>query len=443
MHGKVRTSLGLGLGRSHHHLSSTPTDPKHGPAADAERARRRSFDRAVVEHRRPKSSSPRRVGPANLEFVIESPPLVFYGPAATSTGALLSGQLVVVVHDREMRLTSLSLALRACVTTKKPVQAHCPDCATKVSDLFRLELLKEAHTFKKGRHAFPFSYLLPGHLPATSHGSLGVIDYKLAARAGTSPGPSSSPSSPPEEELRLERPLKVERALMPGNDKTSTRIFPPTSISAQVVLPPVIHPIGEFPVQLRMSGLVRRGVSTQTRWQLRKMNWRIEEHARMVSPACARHGHKLGGEGKGVQHEATRIIGCEDLKAGWKTDHGTGEGAIEMEFQAAVKANTDPVCDVDSENGMAVHHTLVVELVVAEEYCPLANPKLVTPTGAARILRMTFQILITARMGLGISWDEEQPPMYSDVPASPPSYTHMEACELELLDYDEIERLHL
>ena len=29
---------------------------------------------------------------------------------------------------------------------------------------------------------------------------------------------------------------------------------------------------------------------------------------------------------------------------------------------------------------------------------------------------------VTERAGLGISWDEEQPPMYGDVPASPPSY---------------------
>jgi len=30
--------------------------------------------------------------------------------------------------------------------------------------------------------------------------------------------------------------------------------------------------------------------------------------------------------------------------------------------------------------------------------------------------------VVTERSGMGISWDEEQPPMYEDVPASPPLY---------------------
>ena len=36
---------------------------------------------------------------------------------------------------------------------------------------------------------------------------------------------------------------------------------------------------------------------------------------------------------------------------------------------------------------------------------------------------MQFNLLLTERSGLGISWDEEMPPMYEDVPASPPGYT--------------------
>ncbi|CDF90581.1 related to Protein LDB19 [Zygosaccharomyces bailii ISA1307] len=45
------------------------------------------------------------------------------------------------------------------------------------------------------------------------------------------------------------------------------------------------------------------------------------------------------------------------------------------------------------------------------------------PTGAARVLRMQFRINLTERSGLGISWDEEVPPIYQDVKMlSPPSY---------------------
>ncbi|KAL3234505.1 Protein LDB19 [Nakaseomyces bracarensis] len=53
-----------------------------------------------------------------------------------------------------------------------------------------------------------------------------------------------------------------------------------------------------------------------------------------------------------------------------------------------------------------------------------ATPRIVSvPTGAARVLRMQFRINVTERSGLGISWDEEVPPMYHDIKLlSPPSY---------------------
>lgn len=45
------------------------------------------------------------------------------------------------------------------------------------------------------------------------------------------------------------------------------------------------------------------------------------------------------------------------------------------------------------------------------------------PTGSARVLRMQFRLNFTERSGLGISWDEEVPPIYQDVQLlSPPSY---------------------
>lgn len=55
----------------------------------------------------------------------------------------------------------------------------------------------------------------------------------------------------------------------------------------------------------------------------------------------------------------------------------------------------------------------------------LSNKIVSVPTGAARVLRMQFRLNITERSGLGISWDEEVPPIYQDVKtAQPPSYEH-------------------
>lgn len=39
---------------------------------------------------------------------------------------------------------------------------------------------------------------------------------------------------------------------------------------------------------------------------------------------------------------------------------------------------------------------------------------------------MHFNVVVSEREGLGISWDEEQPPLYEDVPASPPTYGQTE-----------------
>ena len=46
------------------------------------------------------------------------------------------------------------------------------------------------------------------------------------------------------------------------------------------------------------------------------------------------------------------------------------------------------------------------------------------PTGAARVLRMQFKLNFTERSGLGVSWDDEVPPLYEEVRRveAPPNY---------------------
>jgi arrestin-related trafficking adapter 1 len=371
--------------------------------------------------------------PAKMEAVIESPPLVFYGNTQNSTGALLSGRLKLNVTDPEVTLQTFNMKLEVIVTFKKPVEKNCHDCQTQKNEIKSWIFLSEPRKLTTGTHQFPFSHLLPGHLPATTHASLGTIDYQLTAQAVTSMN----------EQIDFTLPLKIQRAIIPGNDKSSVRIFPPTNLTARVVLPPVIHPIGAFPISMTLSGVVDKGKETQTRWRLRKTTWRIEEHQKVVSPACSKHGQKLGGEGKGMQHTNVRTIATEEMKSGWKTDWDSVGGEIAMEFQAAINPGATPVCDVDSQGGMEVTHNLVIELVVAEEYCPNKNTRLITPTGAARVLRMQFKMFVTERSGLGISWDEEMPPVYSEVPASPPTYhnTTMEDYGGPPLEYEELERM--
>lgn len=405
--------------------------------------KRLSLGRSSRSKDRSGSKEDSRASGAKLDMIIESPPLVFYGTPANSSGALFSGRLRVAVPESAgvITLDKFDMHLTLSITTKKPISRDCRNCSTRTNDLCYWDFLTEPIHLKPGDHDFPFSYLFPGNLPASAQGSLGTVEYLLSARAILSTG----------EEITMKTPLTIQRAILPGNDRSSVRIFPPTNLTGRVVLPSVVHPIGSFPVQMTLSGIVEKGEESQTRWRLRKMMWRIEEHQKIVSTACAKHAHKIGGEGKGVLHQETRIIGHNEEKSGWKTDFDTAGGEINMEFEACIKPGSKPVCDLETPGGLEVKHNLVIELIVAEEFCPNKNTKLITPTGAARVLRMQFNLLVTERSGLGISWDEEMPPMYNDVPASPPGYSAIDPnCAMEdyngsplppLPQYEELERM--
>ncbi|KAL4821252.1 hypothetical protein BDW67DRAFT_46320 [Aspergillus spinulosporus] len=379
---------------------------------------------------------------AKLDVIVESPPLVCYGTPANSTGALFSGRLRITVPEATgmVVLDKFDMRLMIRKTTKKPVSRDCPNCASKTEELTNWNFLTEPLHLKSGDHDFPFSYLFPGNLPASCNGSLGQIEYFLQAHGHNING----------EEYNFKMPLHMRRAILPGNDKSSIRIFPPTNLTGRIVLPSVVHPIGTFPVQMTLSGVLDKGEETQTRWRLRKMMWRIEEHQKIVSTACPKHAHKIGGEGKGVLHQETRIIGHNEEKDGWKTDFDTAGGEISMEFEANINPTANPVCDLEAPGGLETKHNLVIELIVAEEFCPNRNTRLITPTGAARVLRMQFNLHVTERSGLGISWDEEMPPVYEDVPASPPGYTMLDGSSimedyhgspLPTPEYEELERM--
>ncbi|CUS09001.1 unnamed protein product [Tuber aestivum] len=399
--------------------SIIPLDSKH-PAPK----RRWSSNRSSSETDRPrlpirtmhKGSSGRGgpkgfiESPADIAMTIESPPLVCYGPPRESTGALLSGIMKLEVKETEQTFEAFTVRLLADVLTRKPVSAHCPDCTTSVSELHRWSLINEPVVLRKGTHTYPFSYLLPGHLPASNTNALSRIAYCIYATATTIKGV----------EIKFERPITLQRAVLPGLDKHSTRVFPPTNLSANITLPPVVHPGGDFPLQIRLDGVLSK--ARTSRWRLKKLTWRIDETSRVVSPACKQHSSKLGGDGKGLLHDDVRTVGSGEVKTGWKSDFTGTDGKIEVEFNAGIPAHAGAACDVDSPCGISVTHNLVVELIVAEEHCPIPPSKVVNPTGAARVLRMQLHLLVTERSGLGISWDEESPPVYENVPVSPPSY---------------------
>ncbi|KAF3910763.1 hypothetical protein ABW20_dc0100604 [Dactylellina cionopaga] len=397
---------------SHNGMPGTIVD------VDASKPRRTSMLRdsgefSIRSYKSSKSSksSQESLSPAlgSLNIQIESPPIVCYGPASESSGALLSGMVWLTVAPWEIELESLKMSFQSTVTTKKPVMIGCPDCTSKTTDLNTWEFIAGIHPVSNGLHSYPFSYLVPGNLPATTESQLGTIKYQLSARGVTVYG----------EVIQFTQDIKVSRSILEGHDRNSLRIFPPTNLTATLTLPSVIHRGGNFPVEMRLEGVVTK--SNQTRWKLRKTTWRIEEKSKIISPACKLHSHKIGGEGKGVQYDDIKVLATEEHKSGWKSDFDAADGKIEFAFSAGIPAYVTSTDDVDNTTGLIVSHNLVIELIVAEEYTP-KNSKLITPTGSARVLRMQFNMNTTARAGMGISWEDECPPRYDDVPSSPPTY---------------------
>jgi len=376
---------------------------------------RHKHEKHQEDHR--KSPKARAQDAASMSMCVESPPVLLYNSPQSSTGALFSGQLMITIHEPHVTVDNFEMRLLAIVSTKKPVAPHCSGCTSQTTEIHKWEFLSHPASLRHGPHNFPFSHLIPGHLPATTHGSLASLDYYLVAVATTSSG-----------KITFKRNLEVKRAIVPGNEKNSIRIFPPTNLTASVRLPSVIHSIGDFPIELRLSGITENKADSQTRWRLRKLNWRIEETQKFVAPACPKHQAKTGGKCKGILHEDVRTIAYEEVNSGWKSDFQKGE--IEAEFKAACNVGLKPLCDVDSPSGMSVKHNLIIEMVVVEEWALLKKPSQATPTGAARVLRTQFRLILTERSGMGIAWDEEQPPIYEEVTplASPPTYDDPREC---------------
>ncbi|KAI5867911.1 hypothetical protein GGS23DRAFT_1370 [Durotheca rogersii] len=394
---------------------------------------------------------------ASLDWKIESPPVVMHGDAENSTGALVSGQLYLCVKEDNFEVESFEAKLEIHVTQKRPYASHCQNCSSQTSELKTWSFLADPTILSKRTHEFPFSVLLEGHLPATTDNPVVAIRYEFTAearpRAGLGPA------------VRLVRTIDVKRSLpVPELPHHSVRIFPPTNIAASVHYAQVVHPSSTNTFTLRLDGIVRSNPDSKSveYWKLKRLSWKVEEHMEAVAPACDKHAPKdpdsgstnsnSSGSKKGAKRTDARVIAHADLHSGWKSDYSP-TGSIDMEVQyelgpvssassssrAASGASGTGCCDLKSADGTRVTHQLVVEMVVVQEYAPAAHPRHIAPTGVARILRMHFGVALTERAGLGVSWDNEAPPIYQDVPPSPPSYS----CSIPFDTIETVEELSL
>jgi hypothetical protein len=334
--------------------------------------------------------------------------------------------------------------LKIHVVQKRPFQVHCKECENQFTELKTWKFLGQPTALARGRHQFPFSVLLGGHLPATMDTPLMSISYEFKAEAVTTAGVGSV------ERIKLEKTLDVRRSLPePETQHHSVRVFPPTNIKAAAEYDQVVHPTSKHTMTLRLDGLTTTNHSNNTieYWKLKKVAWKLEETIKTIAPACGKHDplptpanseeppHK-----KGVQRVETRVLGDRPLFEGWKSDY-SGEGRVEMEIDYGIIAAHRHLMhapryafDSKSLDGTEVSHTLMIEMVVSKEWAPIGKSHLITQTGTGRILRMHYNLTVSEFPGLGVSWDNEAPPLYQDVPPSPPTYPDGEPISYEGLE---------
>ncbi|KAK2590905.1 Endocytosis regulator [Conoideocrella luteorostrata] len=385
---------------------------------------------------------------ASVDWSIESPPIVFYGTPEESTGALISGLMYMDVTEESIDVDSFTASLSMRVTQKRPFQNHCSDCQTKVTELKSWQFLAHPASLRRGKHQFPFSTLLAGDLPASANTPIVSISYHFKAEAVAVRCPNSSSFLP----IKFERILDVKRSLPePLYPHHSVRVFPPTNIKASAHYTSVIHPTGNNQFTLKLDGLMTHNekVKTVDLWKLKKVTWKLEETIKTTSPACDKHAPSSSTTAdeepkKGITRTETRLLGEKQMHDGWKSDYTGNDGIVDLEFDYTVnplKANAKDrkyACDLktNTEDATEISHALLIELIVSKEFAPEGKTHLAAQTGTGRILRMHFAVNLTEYPGLGVSWDNEAPPVYQDVPPSPPGYP----CEPPI-EYDDLEEL--
>ncbi|OWB58328.1 hypothetical protein B5S28_g4348 [[Candida] boidinii] len=208
-----------------------------------------------------------------------------------SVSALTKDQLL----NDYVELQSVTLSLIQIVTYGKPFVINsntiqqCQDCNIKTTELATWNVLKKPTAFaKSSSHAYPFSYLIPGNLPPTTSlvNANTSIKYELICKCYYKDTRSSKKKY--NELINISLPIIIRRSILRGNDRNSIRLFPPTDVTSQAVIPNVAYPKSTFPVEIRMDNVSSR----DRRWRMRKLNWRIEECVRIKTNCCEIHRSK-------------------------------------------------------------------------------------------------------------------------------------------------------
>ncbi|ORX92045.1 hypothetical protein K493DRAFT_303629 [Basidiobolus meristosporus CBS 931.73] len=122
----------------------------------------------------------------NIEIRPTSECLIFNGPAHESAGAVLRGDLKILLPEAlKVKIVSLRLEgkMKVCWDDVPGVKSNPKnETRTLVSNQWTfVEASKKPIVLGKGEHTYPFEIALSGNLPETVHTEYGTVKYKLRA----------------------------------------------------------------------------------------------------------------------------------------------------------------------------------------------------------------------------------------------------------------------
>ncbi|OLL26310.1 hypothetical protein NEOLI_000387 [Neolecta irregularis DAH-3] len=333
--------------------------------------------------------------PISVGFEIPSLPLVSYESPKISSGALLTGNIKLEINVSSLELDSFIVEVIQLVTSKRPVKTSCLDCITRKRTMCIKRYISVPVLMAQGSHEYPLTFLFKGSWPATTSSRISLIEYYLVATVTSGKRDGKTVSYISERPIHLNRSYEyLEEGLK------HLRKFPDTSVKCKIFLPTSIHPHSSFLVTIQFTGLKEQSGDV---WGIDSLNWMLKEYGVIVSLPCFQHAHHTSSHG--FVHEEKKIVGAGRISKGFKyIDAQKSECHMEFEFFSGQEAASD----VSGPSGIEISHDMTLDFTV-----------LLARKGAGlstRVLSMKCPVVISSRPGMGISWDNETPPMYGTIP---------------------------
>jgi len=314
----------------------------------------------------------------------------------------LTGNIKLEINVPSLEIESFIVQVVQLVTSKRPVKTSCPDCITQKRTMCTKSYISVPVLMVQGPHEYPLTFLFKGSWPATSSSRISLIDYYLVATIT-----AGKRNEKPVANI-FERPIHLNRSYEYLEEGIRhLRKFPDTSVKCKIFLPTSIHPNSGFLVTIQFTGFKEDNGDV---WRIDSLSWMLKEYGAIISLPCFQHARHTPIHG--FVHEEKKTVGVGRIGKGFKyTDAQKSECHVEFEFFSS----SDTTSDVSGPSGIEISHELTLDFTVflAKKGAGLST----------RVLSMKCPVVISSRPGMGISWDNETPPIYDHIKdLGPPQY---------------------